>query len=49
MYRKNYFRGFCLLCFGIGVIVGHCLESWLLCCGGGLILIILGLCIVKKR
>lgn len=49
MCRKNHLRGCCLLCFGLGLIVGHCLESWLLSCGGGLALILLGLVIMQKR
>ena len=49
MCRMNCFRGFCLLSFGLGLIVGHCLESWLLCCCGGMGLVLLGLCIARKR
>lgn len=48
MCRKNYFRGFCCLSFGLGMILGHCLESWLLCCGGGMGLMLLGLCIARR-
>ena len=49
MCRKKYLRGFCLVCFGLGLIVGHCVESWLLCCGGGMGLVLLGLCLTRKR
>ena len=40
MCRKNRLRGCCLICFGLGLILGHCLESWLLCCCGGLCLML---------
>lgn len=49
MYRKNHLRGCCIVCFGLGLILGHCLESWLLCCFGGLVLMGLGVCVLKKR
>ena len=49
MCRKNHFRGFCILMFGLGLIVGHCLDSWLLSCCGGVGLIFLGLCVAQKR
>ena len=49
MCRKNYLRGFVLLGFGLGLVVGHCLDSWLLCsCGGG-ILVVVSLCMLKSR
>ena len=38
-----------MICFGLGLIVGHCMEGWLLCCGGGMGLVVLGLCVAKKR
>lgn len=49
MCRKNYLHGCCVLVFGLGLITGHCLESWFLCCGGGIALIVLGLCIMRKK
>ena len=49
MCRKNQLRGYCLVLFGLGLVVGYCLENWLLCCGGGLILVILGFCTAQKR
>ena len=49
MCRKNRLHGCCLFFFGLGLIVGHCLESWLLCVAGGLALLVLGLCVMRKR
>ncbi len=49
MCRKNYMRGWCLVCFGLGLILGHCLESWFFCCGGGIGLIVLGLCVLQRK
>ena len=28
MCRKNHLHGCCMLAFGLGLIIGHCLESW---------------------
>lgn len=49
MCRKNRLHGCCLLFFGLGLLVGHCLESWFLCCCGGLVLIVLGICVMRQR
>ena len=49
MCRKNRLHGCCILFFGLGLIIGHCLESWFLCCCGGIALIVLGICVMKKR
>lgn len=49
MCRKNHMRGWCLAAFGLGLILGHCLESWLLCCCGGLALAALGLYVTKMK
>ncbi len=42
-------QGWCLVAFGLGLIVGHCLESWLLCCGGGIGIIFLGFVVLGQR
>ena len=42
-------QGFCVLCFGLGLMVGYALESWLLCSVGGLSLILFGLLLTKQR
>lgn len=49
MFRKSYLRGCCAMVFGLGLIVGHCLESWFFCCCGGLALVILGFCIMGRK
>lgn len=49
MCRKNQLQGCCLIAFGLGIVVGHSLESWFLCTCGGTALAVLGLCILKKR
>lgn len=48
MCRKNRLHGLCILCFGLGLIVGHCLQSWLLCCGG-VVLIGFGFVVSRRR
>lgn len=49
MCRKSHLRGWCLLCFGLGLMVGYSLKSWLLCCCGGIGLIILGFFVMHKN
>ncbi len=49
MCRKNYLRGCSILCFGLGLIIGHCLESWFLCCCGGMGLIFFGILVMRRR
>ena len=49
MCRKNHLRGSLLLGFGLGLLIGKCLESWLLCTCGGLCLLILGICILGRK
>ena len=49
MCRKPFLRGCCLFCLGLGLILGHCLESWFLCCAGGTALMVLGACLLRRR
>lgn len=49
MCRRSQLRGIALLAFGLGILVGHYLESWFLCSVGGAVLVILGLICLKKR
>jgi len=49
MCRKRYLHGCCTLFFGLGVMVGYCLESWFLCSFGSLGLIIFGLAIMRRK
>lgn len=49
MCRKNCLHGSCLAAFGVGLMIGHGLESWLLCCGGGMVLLILGFGVMRKK
>ena len=49
MCRKKYVQGCCLAVFGLGVLVGYCLESWFLCICGGIALLLAGLCIMGKN
>lgn len=41
--------GLCLMTLGLGMILGHCLESWLLCCCGGVGLVVLGAVTARRR
>lgn len=49
MCRKNQLRACLVLGLGIGVAVGYLLDSWLLCCMGGICLIVTGLCIMNRK
>lgn len=49
MCRKSYLRGCCIAFFGFGLILGHCLESWFLCCFGGVVLIVLGFLAMGRK
>ena len=49
MCRKNQLRGGVLLGIGLGLIIGHCLQSWLLCCAGGMGLLIFGLFMMNRK
>lgn len=47
MCRRNHLRGCLLIGIGIGLVLGHSLESWLLCTCGGIGLLLLGLLTLK--
>ena len=49
MCRKQTVRGLCALFFGLGLVTGYALESWLLCCLGGSGLILGGMLLLGKR
>ena len=49
MCRKNMLRGCLFFGFGLGLLVGRCLESGFLCLWGGLALVILGVCTLQKN
>lgn len=49
MCRRNHLRGCLFLGFGLGLLVGQCLESGFLCTWGGIILIIVGVCTLQRR
>ncbi len=49
MCRKSHLQGWCCVCFGLGLILGHCLGSWFVCCCGGIGLIVLGFSLMGRR
>ena len=49
MCRRSHLQGCCLVLFGLGLMVGHYLDSWLLCAAGGFCLVVLGLMVFRKR
>jgi len=49
MCRRNVLHGCCLVCFGIGLMMGHYFQNWLLCAAGGLGLVALGFVVLKRR
>lgn len=49
MCRRNRLRGCLLLGLGIGILIGYCLDSWFLCCIGGIVLVVIGLWIMNQK
>lgn len=49
MCRKKCLQGCCCICFGLGLLVGYALESWILCSGIGLGLILFGAMLSRQR
>ena len=49
MCRKKELHGCCILTFALGLMVGHSLESWLLCFCGGMALLVLGFCVMRRK
>ena len=49
MCRRNHLLGVSILAFGLGILVGYSLESWFLCSFGGLVLIGIGFCVMRRR
>lgn len=49
MCRKSQLRGCCAIFLGLGVLIGYKLDSWLLCCCGGILLLIAGLVLMNRR
>ena len=38
-----------MCCFGFGLLLGYNVESWLLCCAGGIVLLVMGICMMGGR
>lgn len=49
MYRRNHLMGYVFLGFGLGLLVGQCLESGFLCTCAGAVLVITGICGLNKK
>jgi hypothetical protein len=49
MCRQNQLLGFCLIAFGLGVLVGLGLEGGFLCWSLGIGLILAGICGLSKK
>ena len=49
MCRRNHLRGVLLLGLGVGILIGYMLESWLLCCGGGIALLCCGVYVLRLK
>ncbi len=49
MCRRNQMQGACLLMLGLGLILGYCLENWVVCNLGGVGLMGLGIWTLWRR
>lgn len=49
MCRRNHLHGFCAAAFGLGLIVGSCIESGFWCFALGVGAILFGFAIAQKK
>lgn len=49
MCRKNQLIGFCAGAFGLGLLVGHCIESGFLSICIGVGLMIIGFSLIRQK
>ena len=49
MCRRNYLHGCCIAAFGVGLLVGHCLDNGFVCFAVGMGLLLLGLGVMRKK
>lgn len=42
-------RGGCLICLGLGMLLGQWIDSVFLCVLVGIVLVLLGCCILRQR
>ena len=49
MCRRNQMMGACALSFGLGMLIGNCLASGLLCNICGVVLILVGFCTLRNK
>ena len=49
MCRKTVLQGWCLMMLGLGLMLGHSIESWLACSVGGLVLVCMGFFLMRKK
>ena len=49
MCRKTVLQGWGLMMLGLGLMLGHSIESWLACSVGGLVLVCLGFFLMRKK
>lgn len=42
MCRRNQGLAYVMLGFGVGLMIGHCLESWIICSCGSVVFLVLG-------
>ncbi len=49
MCRKSKLQGCCLIALGLGVLIGHSLESVFICFCGGVGLVVFGFFVMGRR
>lgn len=49
MCRRNCALGCCMMCLGVGILMGFCLGSWFWCACCSLSLIGLGFVILRQK
>lgn len=49
MCRRQELYCMCLMSFGLGMLIGHWLDSWFWSGGGGVVLIAVGFSMMRRR
>lgn len=49
MCRRQHLLGCIMVGFGLGLLIGRCLESGFLCTFGGIGLVVFGFCCMRRK
>ena len=49
MCRRQHLLGCIMLGFGLGLLIGRCIDSWFWCVCGGMVFAIIGFCGMSRK